>query len=248
MTTKVASIHFAPVVCDRTTFGFGIFKMPAVEHGAEPALLFVADKIQIEEGPYEYGQNGRRPKRKYPCAGETIARDIVQDWTQNGISMRPGCHPGIFVVRERLPLLNTDGTPVVDAEGVPQWRDASEQEKTEMYAEDMRDARKADRAYASALYMKANAMAENPKLIELISQATKLGAKHYGLEAEWLKENAATDVKPCPMCTKIIARHAILCPFCHGIADLEKWAAGEATKNTAIKNARLNPQPVEQTA
>lgn len=251
MRATIASIHFAPVECDRTTFGFGFFRMPAVAPGAEPATIFISDKVQIEEGPYQWGQNGKRSKHKYPHAGETIARDVVGHWTQNGLHMRPDCRPGIFLVRERIPLLQQSGAPVVDADGIPQWRDATDWEKSEMYTQDLADSRKADRAYASALYVKANAMADNPKLIPLISEATKLGAKHYGLEAEWLKENAATDVKPCPMCTKIIARHAILCPFCHGVADLDKWAQSEVIKNQALKGARTNTNPqqlVEQTA
>lgn len=248
MTAKVASIHFAPVECDRTTFGFGFFRMPAVAHGAEPAILLIPDKVQIEEGPYQWGQNGQRSKRKHPHAGETIARDVVGHWTQNGLHMRPDCRPGIFLVRERIPLLHESGAPVLDAEGFPQWRDATDWEKESMYAEDLAASRKADRAYASALYVKANSMADNPRLIPLISDVTKLGARHYGLDAEWLKENAASDVKPCPMCTKIIATKAILCPFCHGVADLDRWAASETIKNATLKTARLNPQPVEQTA
>lgn len=249
MTAKIASIHFAPVECDRTTFGFGIFRIAAVAPGAEPAILLVSDKVQLEEGPYIWGQNGQRPKRRYLHSGDEIARDVVQHWTENGVGMRPGCHPGIFLVRERIPLLQENGAPIVDAEGESQWRDATEEEKAQMYAEDLAAAKNADRAYARALFLKASGDAENPKMIPLIPLAARLGAKQYGLEADWLKENAATDVKACPMCTKVIARHAVLCPFCHGVADLEKWAMSEAIKNQALKAARLNPpQAVEQTA
>lgn len=236
MTAKIASIFFAPVRAERP-FG-GPYEIPAVPVGAEPVILNVTDRIQFEEGPYQLGNNGRRAKRRYLVYGETIARDLVHEWTANGVGMNPQCRPGIWVVRERLPVLNDDGTPVLDAEGIGTWRAATDEERDAMWIEDLNAARAADRSYAHMLFIQANAMADDPRLIPFIAPNARIAAKQYGLTAEWLREDAALAVKSCPYCTKVIPSKAIKCPRCTEIVDVEGYAILESQKAQALRLAK----------
>jgi hypothetical protein len=233
MKARVASVYFAPVRAERM-FG-GPYEIPGVPLGGEPAFLVIEDRMQVEQGPYQLGTNGKRSRRRYLVLGESIARDVVAEWSQNGVGMTPQCRPGIWVVREQLPLINEDGTPQVDADGIPQWRPATEIEKESMWAEDLAAARAADRAYANMLFMQANAMAEDPRLIPFIAPHARLAAKHYGLEAEWMKQDAALHVKTCPYCTKVIPAKAIKCPKCTEIVDLEAYAEQEAKRKDYLR-------------
>jgi hypothetical protein len=236
MQALIASIYFAPVKAERL-YG-GAYEMPAVPPGADPIVLAVQDRVQIEEGPYQLGHGGRRSKNRHLVTGESIARDIVAEWTGNGLGMTPQCRPGIWVVRDRIALHGDDGRPAVDADGIGTWRPATEEERLAMWEEDLMQARIADHAYANMLFLAANAMAEDPRLIPFVPKNARLGAKQYGMTAEWLKENAALNVKPCPFCTKIISSAAIKCPQCSEIVNVEAYVALEAQRAVAIKEAK----------
>lgn len=241
-TCKIASIFFAPVIAERATFGHGPYSIAAVPLGAAPAMLTVTDKLQIEEGPYRYGQRGKREKRQYLITGEAIAHDLVGEWTLNGVGMNPQCHPGIWVVRDRFPITDENGVAQMDGENRALWRPATPEEQAAMWAEDLVNARGADRTYALDLFAKANAMAEDARQIPFIAPNAKLAARQYGLDADWLREGASLDVKSCPMCTKMIAKRAIVCPQCHEVVDLYAYAAREVVKQAAVKSARQNQQ------
>jgi hypothetical protein len=236
MQAVIASIFFAPVKADRN-YG-GPYEMPAVPPGGEPVLLVVQDRVQTEEGPYQLGHNGRRSKNRHLVTGESIARDIVGEWTGNGLGMTPQCRPGIWAVRDRIALFDNDGMPSKDADGIGTWRPATEEERLAMWEEDLAAARAADHAYANMLFLGANAMAEDPRLIPFIPKNARLAAKQYGMTAEWLKENAALNVRPCPFCTKIISSGAIKCPSCSEIVNVEAYVALEAQRAQAIKLAK----------
>jgi hypothetical protein len=236
MTSQVASVYFAPVRAERI-YG-GPYQLPAVPLGADPVTLSITDRVQIEQGPYQLGSNGKRSRRQHLVLGQVIARCVVNEWASNGVGMTPQCRPGIWAVREQLPLLNADGTPQLDADGVALWRAADPAEKNAMWEEDLVAARAADRAYANMLFIQASGMAEDPRLIPFIAANARVAAKHYGLDAEWLKEDAALHVKPCPYCTKVIPAKAIKCPKCTEIVDVEGYALLEAQKQTALKLAK----------
>jgi hypothetical protein len=232
----IASIFFAPVRAERI-YG-GPYEIPAVPPGADPVLLQVQDRVQIEEGPYTLGHGGRRQKNRHLVSGESIARDIVNEWTGNGLGMTPQCRPGIWVVRDRIPLLLDNGVPATDADGYGTWRPATEEERLAMWEEDLIAARIADHAYANMLFLAGNAMAEDPRLIPFVPKNARLAARQYGMTAEWLKENAALNVRPCPFCTKIISSGAIKCPSCSEIVNVEAYVALETQRNSAIKAAK----------
>lgn len=237
---RIASIYFMEVTAERN-FG-GPYIMPAVALGDEPVILHLKDVVQTEEGSYSLGSNGRRSKRKHLVRGEDIAKDLVAEWSQHGIGMNPQRSPGIWMVRDQLPLVHPNGMPVVDADGVSQWREANEEERAIMWAQDYAAAQMRDRAYAELLFHQANIMAEEPRLVPLIPEMCKLAAKQYGLEAEWLKEGLQLLVKACAYCTKVIPGAAIKCPKCGEVVDIEAYALLEARKLQALKLAKDNAQ------
>jgi len=238
MTARVASIYFAPVRAERA-FG-GPFEIAPVPLGATPAILVIADRIQIEQGPYQMSSDGNhRSRRDFLVRGETIAADIVAEWTQNGVGMNPQCRPGIWVVRERIAEVDAQGRSMLDGDGRALWRDATDAERLAMWEEDLAAAQAADRAYAEHLFVAANAMAEEPKLIPFIPKTARLGAKQYGLEAEWLREGAALRVKSCPYCTKVIPERAIKCPRCAEIVDVEEYARPEVIRKAEVARMQL---------
>lgn len=236
MQAIIASIYFAPVRAERI-YG-GPYEIPAVAPGSEPILLAVQDRVQVEEGPYQLGHGGRRQKNRHLVSGESIARDIVSEWTGTGLGMTPQCRPGIWVVRDRIPLLHDNGTPATDADGIGTWRPATEEERLAMWEEDVAAAHAADHAYANMLFLAANAQAEDPRLIPFIPKNARRAAHQYGMSAEWLRENAALNVRPCPYCTKVISGNAIKCPQCSEIVNVEAYVALETAKNIAIKAAK----------
>jgi hypothetical protein len=234
--TKVASIHFAPLHAERH-FG-GLYDLPAVPLGSDPAILTIPDRRQVEQGPISFGQNGRRSVRVFVVNGEDIARDVVAQWTENGIFMTPQCRPGVWLVRDTVPLVKEDGTVEKDADGKPMFRMATGEEQRFMFAEDLMAARAADREYAYRVYQKAEADTQDKRLIPYVSPVAKLGARQYGMDAEWVADSVqAANIKNCQYCTKIIPGRAIKCPHCQEVVDVDAYARLEAEKKIAMRLA-----------
>lgn len=243
MITRVASIHFAPVEAERSIYG-GYYKMPIVPLGTAPEILIVTDKVQRDEGSISLGPGGgKRAQLRYHVDSYDIAVCIVNQWTLNGYGMTPQRHPGIWIVRERLPETQiVDGKEqfVMDGFGKQVFRAATKEEAAAMWLEDLAANKLADRAYAEWCFVDGNRIASDARNIQFIPENYKRAARHYGLQAEWLKEGAALMVAPCPRCTKIISQHAIICPQCNEPVDLQRYAMWEAEKAAAIRDAKKN--------
>jgi endogenous inhibitor of DNA gyrase (YacG/DUF329 family) len=244
-TARIASVYFYPVHADRSTFGHGPYDIPAVPRGADPIILELTDKVQVEEGPYILGQGGKRQKRRYLINAGDIARDLVNEWAASGHMMTPECHPGIFMVRETIPLIHEggerDGQIQMDAEGKALYRDATAAEKKQMWDEDLAAAHNANQIYGHRLIQDATAFTDgNPKRIPLVPPPARAAATHFGVVAPWMREGAALDVVNCPMCTRSISKEAVVCPHCQQVVDMDRWAEREALKGAAIKQAKTN--------
>ncbi len=235
--TRIASIHFDAVKAERNYKGGG-FEIPAVAAGAEPFVLEVADAKQIEYGGYSETQDKkRRLKKTFDVFSQDIARDIVAQWTEMGIEMNPACHPGIWVVRDRLPEINADGTQVLDADGKSVWRDATHEEKKAMWAEDLAAAKAADYAYAERVFAQGSLDAENPVLVRkgLIPYKAKLAAARYGWDAAWAKPGSGMKFDTCPDCKKSVPAGAVICYLCKTIIDIQAYAKREALKDAMVR-------------
>lgn len=242
MSAFIASVHFAPVALERSIYG-GKYAIDAVPLEGKPLVLEIEDKVQRDEGPISTGpgSNRRQPLRYHVDAYE-IARDLIEHWTQFGLGMTPDAHPGIWLVRDRMPEMkqepNGDMSYVVDGFGHQKFRPATTTEANTMWAEDLANALRFDRAYAQWCYTDGNRIAADARQIQFIPRNYKLAARQFGLPAEWLKEGAALEVRPCPRCTTIITKSAMVCPKCNEPVDLERWAVYQAQKDAAVRDAR----------
>ena len=243
-TAHIATVHWWPVLVDRKQFGFGVFTLPAVAPlGAGAQVITVTDKVQTDRGPYSESQDRRkRSIRKFPETGEVIARDIVHNCTETGNRMSAGCHPGIWRVRESMPLLyETDvfeeshlthraGEQQVDAEGTGLWRPATDAEAKAMWDEDEAHARAADAAYVEELIAYADSVDE--RNWRWVSPITKAGAKHYGITRLWNNKAADLAKVPCPRCGEPTYKAAVQCK-CGYIIDPLRAAEQEVAQITA---------------
>lgn len=244
MLTRIATVHFSAVHADRSIYG-GIYDLPSVPLGAAPVVLEIEDKVQRDEGPISTGPGGgRRAQLRFHVDGYDIAADIVSQWASSGRGMTPASHPGIWLVRDRMPVIKKTAKGedefVMDGFGKQVFRPATATEAKAMWDEDLKANRDADRTYAEWCYIDGNRIAADARNIQFIPDNYKRAARQYGLQAEWIREGAALLVAPCPRCTKIISQSAIICPSCNEPVDLQRYAAWEAEKAAAIRDAKKN--------
>lgn len=242
MRTLVASIYFHPVTAHRHYRG-STYALPAVPLNGEPAILTCDDLMQYDDGPYNSGPGGQqREKKQWPVYGEEIARDVVGEWTTTGLGMNPDCHPGIWVVRDRLPVMkiekNGEVVPETDFQGKQVFRPATPDEKATMWAEDLLENRRADRAYAEACWLKAEALAADPKTRQFISNVYKSAARQYGMPGQWVKEAAALESRQCGACGTVNPAENFVCQKCTQPIDLARWAQWTTEKDAALRDAK----------
>lgn len=240
MSAKIASIHFHPLKADRGVYG-GYYSIDAVPVGGDPIVIMIEDKIQYWQGPYAMsGVEGRRSQHSTRIAAEDIAADIVREWTENGVGKSQDSHPGVWVVREKRPVLNPDGTWVMGLDKHAVFEPATFEECQQMFKEDLAKARACDANYASYLIQDANAIASDPRgnRIPFIQPVARAAAKAYRPDVMWLREGAALQMKICPYCTKPVAESAIKCPSCSEIIDFEAYGRMEARKNESVRKAK----------
>lgn len=216
MTKTIASIHFEERRLVRSLFS-GNFYAPAVPKGDKPFLLEVRDHYQPEKQPHIVG--GRIFRNM--ITGEEIARDIIQHWTAGVLGMTGDVHPGIWVVRDVITLLDETGTPIKDVYGAVQSRPATEEEKAAMWAEDLAENVAAQARWGEFNIQQADAYAkdENSKMRLLIGPTMRAAAKYYGRDREWLEELKDNDSKTCAFCIKSIDRRVVVCPHCQNVVD-----------------------------
>jgi hypothetical protein len=240
MAAKIASVHFAALHATRQG---KVFVTQPVKLGGDPFIINVEDDIQIERGPYmESIDKKRRSTHKYPVTGFDRANDIVKEWAHSGLGMNPTCRPGVWVVRELLPVLNELGQQEMDADNIGLTRLAEREEMRQMFEEDLIANRAADVEYARWLIGEGNAQAQDPRLIRFIPSKAKLAVEHLGMTTEWMKPGAgALEMKSCIYCSSIIVKRAVICPKCQQVVDagefarlkLEQQKKGAAAENVA---------------
>lgn len=249
--TKIASVYFAPVKAERPLYG-GYYNIPGVPKGAKPAVVEIQNMVQRSQEPSADGQ--RREVRKFydSCTSRMIASDLLREWTTTAVGMGPDCRPGIWIVRDMLPVLRTDkgheGMPEVDADGNAIWRPGTPEECAAMWAEDEAVNRAAQDKWADFLISEGDKFAINPKERVYISSLMKLAARHYGKQRGWLTELRDGDVKKCQWCTKSIPAEAVICPECSKPADIAKYREmmrqleGEGDPKLSAEVARLKAE------
>lgn len=232
MTKQIASIYFSAVHAERKLYS-GVYDIPAVEFGAAPFILTVTDKRQRSQEPSPDGKN--KITRVDLIDGKEIALDILREWCEAGEGMAPQCRPGMWLVRDEIPVYIEDGPqkglPEVDADGRPVWRQATEREKSEMFKEDFQAAKQAQAAFAD--YKIRNADSLEQKAWKFIDPAARVAARYYGRDREWLAELRDGDVKSCGFCVKKIPAASLVCMYCQNVVD----PAGYNRKKQEIEGA-----------
>lgn len=234
---KIASIYPIESRVERRIYQ-GDFKIPAVERDAPPFILEIKDHYQYEPQPYFTGTvNGKqRMERKIVEAFE-IANDIIGTLTQSHPDASPECHPGIWIVRETVPLSQDNGLPILDAENKPTFRDMTEAEKKKAWDEDLAANIEYQKAWGEKAIQKGNMMAVNPKEIPFIPPYCKILAVYYGQSPAWLNRITEGNIKSCRWCRKNIDRDAVVCPECGKTVDFERYAQMEAELKAQIERA-----------
>jgi predicted nucleic acid-binding Zn ribbon protein len=238
MQKRIASIYFAPVLARRPLYG-GYFEIPAVEKNAEPHILVIDDKVQRSQEPSPDGST--RVMQRYLIEGRDIAVDILREWTAESVGMTPDCRPGVWIVRDEVPLTQPSGLPQYDADGKAMWRQASEEERVAMWAEDRKAAEIAQANWADYLIRSGDVLAEDPKQWVLISNLMRVAARHFGKERPWLQELKDNDVKHCQWCTKAIPVFAVKCGFCHEIVDPERYVEMARKRDAVLEQSSASP-------
>jgi endogenous inhibitor of DNA gyrase (YacG/DUF329 family) len=251
-TARIASVHFLRVDANRNYTGIQ-WSIPACPLGGEPVVIEVTDVLQRDEGPVSSGPGGgRRQKLQYPVTADEIARDLVRQWTTDDLGISQDCHPGIWIVRDRIPLMTIDaetGLEVARLDVFSQqvFRPATEEERATMWAEDVAHNRAADVAFANYCHEQGNKIAADPRTRHLIPRRYKAAARHYGMQDDWSTPGAEQNMTPCPNCGKVVSKVHFICAYCNQPTDINRWAAFVAEKDAALEKAQKR-QTVTTTA
>ncbi len=249
-TARVATIHFSPVKAERARYG-GYYALPSRPLNAEPLVLEISDMVEREKGPYNHGS--QQPDIYNDILAYDIAVDIVSEWSKNGVGMNPLCHPGVWVVRDRLPVMEFDKNgrevAVLDARQRQIFRSATPEEAKAMWDEDTLANRRADRAYAEWCYREGNAIAADLRRVQFIPEVYKLAARQYGMKAEhWTPEGAALESMACESCTKVVAKQTIYCPWCHQPANRLRAAQWTVENDALVQQEQTRAREAKKAA
>lgn len=235
MKVRIASLYFVEVHASRPLYG-GDYRIPAVPKGGDPVFLQVPDLIQRSQEPSPDGKT--KVTNRYLIDGREIAADILREWTRDTFGMTPQCCPGIFMVREQLPVIQENGMPQFDGDNKPLWRDASTEEKESMWREDLANARKVNDAWGQHLISEGDRLNVDPKERVMISPLSKDAARYYGKERDWLQELRDGDIKKCQFCTKSVSVTSMVCEHCHQVIDYVRYAEEVARRDAAVEQAK----------
>lgn len=242
MTKTVAFMYYEARNLTRSLYG-GNFHAPAVAKGEKPFLLEVRDHVQPEKQPHIVG--GRIVPRT--ITGEEIALDIIQHWTAGVLGMTGDVRPGIWVVRDTIPMLDDNGTPLRDVYGIVQTRPATEAEKAAMWAEDLAENTGCQARWGDYNILQGDVYHgdSNTKMRLLINPTMKASARYYGREREWLDEVKDDDVRTCVFCGKSTDTRFPVCQNCDRVIDKAKF---DALNAKAPMTPPLNPSEKKQAA
>jgi hypothetical protein len=195
--------------------------------------LPIADHIQIERMPFIAG-GGIVPR---VIAGEHIAADVVMHVSTLGMGMSVETGPGVWMVRDRVPQSDDDGNWIMQADGKPVTRMATDVERNQMFAEDLTNATERQERYGQYLIAEGDRYNENIKERILITPRMKAACLYYHRERPWLIDLKDGDMKLCHFCMASIDARAIKCPRCNEIVDAVRFAALNADRKQVTKEA-----------
>jgi hypothetical protein len=216
MIKKIASIYPIEMKAQRTLYS-GDFVLPAYDRDkGTPVVIQIKDHVQYEQMPFFYAAQGakRNPMARHLITAIEIANDIVKEWTLHVMGQNPQSHPGIWVVRDTVPLFDDDGKPIMSAMGPQEHRPATPQECEAMFEEDRAEAEAAQREWGEFCIQMGDIMSQKPEAIPWIPHYAKTLCRYYGRDKKWTRKQTEADVKNCPSCRSLIDVLAVVCPQC----------------------------------
>lgn len=220
----IASVYPITMHAERGIYG-GVFHLPAFQKDGRPVMYEVRDHVQTDTLPWIMAPQGaqRQSQIKILINATDITRDIIQEWTLRTLGQSPDCRPGIWMVRDQIPLFEDDGiTPMKDALGQQEWRQATKEEREEMFQEDLAYNLDVQSRWADYCIMQGDIMGENIKAVQFIPSYCKVLCRYYGRDRKWLHNLKDGDIKTCSYCKKTIPSDAVKCQFCQEVVD---WKA-----------------------
>jgi hypothetical protein len=241
MTKQIASIYYIALEARRQEYG-GKFNMSAVPKGSSPAILTVPDHRQVETLPYsQSSHSGRRDQVRRVVLGEEIAPDILAEWTERNPDASPSCAPGMWIVRDVIPIWHEEGeskgNALIDADGRQQHRDTTAEEKAAMFAEDLAAAIVRQDAWVERCVQKGDIMDEDIKKRPFIPEYCKAAALYRGDDRKWLHVRKASDIVSCPWCRKSVDAEAIVCSECGRVVNPAREALMKTQQKLAAEVA-----------
>lgn len=228
---QIASVHFAPLIAVRPYAP--AYEMPPLEElGKTPARLTIEDVIQTERGPYATSPfEGQRSFQEHTITAYEIADDLIGWWSRLGMGMTGDCHPGVWLVRDRVPEMEDDGKGGeryrLNARKQTMFRPATHEERMAMWKEDYAANVKADAKYGEYLIVKGDFIhglpTDDPRRVPGISPPMRMACEFYGVRRRWTLEVTSHSTKHCTMCQEAVPGAAIVCPRCSWPLDMARY-------------------------
>lgn len=234
MSVMIASVHFAPLTA-RRNYRSTPYTIDGIAKEGDPAnVLLIKDTREVEWGAYD--GNVARKLNRYTVTALEIASDIISQWTQWGLWMSPDSHPGVWLVREELPVFGEDGKQIIDEDQKPVTRRATDEERAAMWAEDEARERLATSVYADRLIARADEIADDPKANagNPISTLMRDAAVFRGADRGWLHKRPGMAQKTCNFCGGTILADVIKCIHCSEVVDPVRYAQAKAALEAAL--------------
>ena len=168
------------------------FHLEPVPRGKKPFILEVSDCFEdVIDLVQQSGNQGgaARPRMPKPVPVETIVSDLIASWTGGMFNVPAGAKPGVIQI----------------AGSVPTQKEMSQMEEQQA-------------AYFEHWFSQGEGLYRgDPATIDSYKTYTaemRLAAQWLGRMRPWSDAKMATELVPCPFCTKLISDRAIVCPEC----------------------------------
>lgn len=198
--------------------GSMLFKIPGVKRTDAPPyqLLSVPDCWQRQR---DWIKLPTDPDAYYPTLVdcESVARDLVNNWTTGLLAASEGGHPGVGVIAGDVP---------------------TEAELSELNGKQTR--------FFEALYYAGQKLAQdnNWKNITELHRQAALYLQKSTEDAKWVKPFNPEDLKSCPACQSRIPTLAFICPVCRTqIARMPKELM-ELSEPAGVNINKANSTPI----
>jgi hypothetical protein len=173
----------------------GHFQIPPAEKD-KMSILHVQDSV------FHVYLDMDRGSMTVPVPALKVAESIVADFKSAKLVTSPGeAEPGIFAVNGHV----------------------TQKEVETKYAEELKEQRRVQHNWFSALVHQADDDWSRYKQHRMISDTQRFAAKLLGLDREWNLTTIIENIGKCPACTSVVPASAVVCPACRCILNAEAY-------------------------